>query len=47
MATKQTKAHQLIGDLFVFQQDSVPFHRAHAIVKYLSQATFGHLTTPI
>ena len=29
----------LAGDVFVFLQDSVPAHRAHATVKYLSQAT--------
>ena len=29
----------LAGDVFVFQQDSVPAHRAHATVKYLHQAT--------
>jgi len=30
---------QLAGDLFVFQQDSAPAHRARATVEYLRQAT--------
>ena len=29
----------LAGDVFVFQQDSVPAHRAHATVEYMHQAT--------
>ena len=29
----------LAGDVFVFQQDSAPAHRARAIVKYMRQAT--------
>ena len=29
----------LAGDVFVFQQDSVPAHCAHATVEYLCQAT--------
>ena len=29
----------LAGDVFVFQQDSVPAHRAHATVEYLHKAT--------
>ena len=29
----------LAGDVFVFQQDSMPAHCAHATVKYLCQAT--------
>ena len=27
------------GDVFVFQQDSAPAHRARATIKYLRQAT--------
>jgi len=39
MATKQTTAHKLTCDLFVFQQDSAPSYRAHLTVKYLHWAT--------
>lgn len=30
---------QMAGDLFIFQQDSAPAHRARATIDYLSQAT--------
>jgi len=45
--------HQLAGNLFVFQPDSAPAHRARTNVEYLHQVTpeffapdLYHLTTP-
>ena len=35
---------QLAGDVFVFQQDSVPAHCASATVKYLCQATLAFIS---
>ena len=39
----------LVGDVFVFQQDSAPAHRARATVEYLNSyhLTYGRLTALI